>query len=353
MFKARSRGHIARRIALASTLAIGMLAGGGLVAAMSFPGAALAATTSTMSFGTGGVSVKTSNGVAWVMALGWDQALSGKAASMSVILTRTDHTGGTGVELLSWLLPVTTSTLKFSSKTGSGTLDTGSQDNPVAKVDLSFKATSSKKAACTTGKETLYTGTTSGELLLVTGLKSGGTVGGTAVRFTGMSQLTVDSACVVSFDECVASTAFGSGILSGKPYAAGGNALESGKAVDVVDVATYTDLSAPKNAVRYDTAGQYASPSTYNSSTKVYSVTTSTSGLVTGSATLSGGTVTTSHSSCTYAKKSYTVTTISDFDARYASPAGNPIRAKTGLTGTVTVPAPTTGFYGIQTVKAG
>jgi hypothetical protein len=302
----------------------------------------------------GAATAKTSNGVSWDFIVGWDDA-GGTSANLDIGLERTVTSGGTGEEGHLWSVPVTTATLAFDAKTGAGTLDAGTQTSPIAKVDLAFKATSNKKGTCTTGSETIYSGALSGEASLVTGLTGGGTVGGTSVKFTVITPtITVDSGCSVVTDSCVASATFISTLSPGKsPFAVNDNESLAGKAGNFVEVGRSTDLKAPAHSSRIDVAAVDSAPATYDSTTKVLSVTTSTAGLVTGSATLSGGTAKTEPpQSCTFAGKKYTVSVIEDSTAKYASPAGKSISAKTSLTGTLTAPNTSDGLYEVVTVKA-
>jgi len=335
--------------------AIAIFAGSALAGVASAPAISLAATP-TMSLGGAATSV-TANSLTWMLLVSWNQIVSGETPTLVVGLQRTDTTGGTGEEGHYWYFDVTTSTLTFSAKTGTGTLNAGTQASPAATVKLSFKSTSNKKGTCTSGSETIYSGTLSGAVsLALTGLTGGGTAGGTNLKFTmGTPQLTVDSACVPPVpSECAAALAFSSGNSAvTSPVAVGLSEKPSGKAIDFVGVERQTLFSSPKNAVRDDVADQEGAPAKYDSTTKVLSVTTSTSGLVTGSAKLSGGTPKTATTTCTVSKQKYKLRATSDQNAKYASPAGKSISAKTSLSGTLTAPASaTTGIYDVITVKA-
>jgi len=356
MFGVRSRRSTARRAVLAPIAAVAMIAGAGLVAAASAPGTALAATPTTLSFGTGGVKVTTHNGVKWLMAVGSVQLFAGEAPSATVILEREIKVhGATDVEEHAWLFQLTNGSVAFNSSTGAGTLNAGTEASPVAKIDLHFTATSHKSATCTSGKETVYSGKVTGELVLDTGFKKGGTVGGTNLSFSvGASQVSVDSECEVSSDTCIGGTIFSSGNVKGT-FAAGANeSLFGGKNVDLLDVARAKTLRSPKGAFREDIVAAVGPSPTYNASSKVLTITTASSGPVRGSATLSGGKVKSVSYPCSYKGKKYTIKVLEDLKAHWASPAGDLITGKSALLGKMTVPASEkNGFYEIATAEAG
>jgi hypothetical protein len=299
----------------------------------------------------GAATVKTSNGVSWTLSV----ADSNQTGGLEVALTRTVTTGGAGDEEHIWTFNSKASSLKFSASTGDATAIGGTATGKVATVDLTFKATSHKAATCSSGSETVYTGTLTGELELVTGLTGGGTVGSKSVTFNAPDttpQVSVDSDCVVPTDDCVASTLFGSGAASGTSEAVGITETTSGKVFDFVSVIRELKLSTPKGSGRDDIAIVQAAAPSWDSGTGVLSVSTSASGIVTGSAKLSGGKATTTSSPCTWQGKKYTVKSTENTTAKYASPAGKAITAHTSLTGDLAAPASTkNALYFIATVS--
>ena len=84
---------------------------------------------------------------------------------------------------------------KFNTSTGVGTVKGGSATVSVATIDLTFKATAHQAGNCSSGSETIYTGTLTGEAELVTGLTGGGTVGGKSAKLTGGSPKKSSSPC--------------------------------------------------------------------------------------------------------------------------------------------------------------
>lgn len=328
------RSVLAARVLLIPICGYAVLTGvpslGGTALAATAPARAPASAFLTLN--NAGAAVKTANGQSWILTV----ADSNVADTLTVGLLRTVTTGGTGNEGHNWSFNVLASSLTFDTSTGVGTLKGGSGTSPVATIDLNFKATSHKAATCTSGSETIYTGTLSGEAELVTGLTGGGTVGGKSVKFNvkgSAPEILVDSSCVAPIDECLAAISFSSSTTGKKVEAAGLDGTEDGTKVDFVTVARKKTLSSPKGAMRTDYADVDTSPPSWNAKTGVLSVTTSSAGIVTGSATLSGGTVKTSTFPCSYAGKSYTVHVTQNTTANYASPAGQAITAHTSLTG--------------------
>ena len=294
-------------------------------------GARSATTASVTVAGT--TTVKTSNGQSWTLSV----ADSNNASGLAIGLTRTVSTGGKGAEEHVWGFKSKASSLTFSKTSGDGTIKGGSSTGKVATVSLTFKSTSHKAGTCSSGSETIYTGTLSGEAKLITGLTGGGTVGGKSVTLKG--EATVDSDCVVSTNDCIASTLFDSGASGGPIQAVGLSEPTAGKTFDFVSVLRELALTSPKGATRSDIALVQAPLATWNPKTGVLSVTSTSAGIVTGSATLSGGTSKTSSFPCTYAGKKYTIKNTENFTAKYASPAGKAITGHTSLGGALVAPS--------------
>ncbi|HEY1920429.1 MAG TPA: hypothetical protein VGH27_33080 [Streptosporangiaceae bacterium] len=285
----------------------------------------------------GAATVKTSNGVSWTFSV----ADANDTGGLVIGLSRTATTGGAGDEEHVWMFNTKASSLKFTKSTGDATAIGGAATGKVATVDLTFKATSHKAATCSSGSETIYTGTLTGELELVTGLTGGGTVGSKSVTFNAPDttpQVTVDSDCIIPTDDCLATTLFGAGQETTNE-AVGLTETSAGKLFDFVSVVHEAKLTTPKGAERTDLALVQAAAPAWDSGTGVLSISTSTSGIVTGSATLSGGKDTTTSAPCTWQGKKYTVKTTQNESAKYASPAGKAITAHTSLTGNLAAPS--------------
>jgi hypothetical protein len=296
-----------------------------------FRGAPSATTASVTVAGT--TTVKTANGQSWTLSVGD----SNSAGGLVIALVRTVSTGGTGAEEHLWQFKSKASSLTFSKTTGDGTIKGGSSTGKVATVSLTLKSTSHKAGTCSSGSETIYTSTLSGEAELVTGLTGGGTVGGKPV--TLKAEAIVDSDCVVSTNDCLASILFDSGTSAGPVQAVGLSEPAAGKTFDFVSVIKELALTSPKGATRTDIALVQAPLATWNPKTGVLSVTSTSAGIVTGSATLSGGTSKTSNFPCTFAGKKYTIKDTDNFTAKYASPAGKALTGHTSLGGELVAPS--------------
>jgi hypothetical protein len=324
----------------------------GAVGWTSAPPARAAVATSELTLHNDGAAVKTSNGQSWVLTV----ADTSIASTMTVGIERTVSAGGAGSEGHLWYFASAASSLTFDKSTGTGTVKGGSATSPVATIDLTFTATSHKAADCSSGSETIYTGTLSGEAKVVTGLTGGGTVGGKALKFTvkgSAPEMLVDSSCVPVTDECVATLIFSSGVTAATPEAAGLAGTVAGKKYDFVTVAQRVTLAKPAGAYRVDDGLVDAPPATYNTKTGKLSVTSTSAGMVTGSATLSGGSPQTQSFPCSFGGKSYTVTATSDTTAKYSSPSGEAVTAHTSLTGNLVAPDAATGAtYDVETVKS-
>jgi len=304
--------------------------------------AAAPATAATVTFDDIATPVRTTNGVRWDLVVSWTEN-EGINATLNVGLQRTV---GKTYELHNWSFPTTVSTLNFTGGS-SGTLDSGTQASPVASIDLNFKTTSKVPQKCASGSEITYNGTVSGKVLLVMGLKGGGTVGGTSLHFRLTTpRILEDFACIPPVNQCVGEVVFTAGSLKpGSVLIAGGQETVFDKTFDYVGLSRTTSLKAPKGANRTDVALLEGRSASYDAATKVLSVTTASSGLVTGSATLSGGKVTTLSSACTYKGQHYTTTTNFDETATYEGS----IKAKTLLAGTLRAPTSGAGRYEVET----
>ena len=292
------------------------------------------------SFGGDGADVKTSNGDSWILTL------SGSSSQVTVELGRVASTSPVADEIHGWTLPVTSAGgLKFSAATGTGTIDTGTQTSPYATVDVTFHSKASKvvAGACTSGSETLYTGTLTGSVKLSTGLTGGGTVDATS--FTAKSSdptVTVYNNCAAPATCLPASTGFDedpSPLANPSLLAEGISGTFSGKSFDLVTVANQTTLSKPKGAYRIDESFVEAKPATYTASTNTLFVTAEAAGgLITGSVTLSGGKKSSVSLPCTQSgKKVDNVLTAYD-DASWTSRAGQALTAHNQLAGNLVLP---------------
>lgn len=299
-----------------------------------------------LELGGAAANVKTSNGTSFMLVVGWsDLVTAGGKADLSLGLQRLVKTGGTGYELHLWDFSVASSTLSFNGKTG--TLKASA--SPVASVSLKFKTASSKKATCTSGKETVYTGTLSGSVMLVTGLTGGGTVKSSSFT-AGKPQITVDSGCVPpALDPCEPSLLATSGnFATGSPTAFAGSFSDVGPTLNVVGLEQLTKLSSPSGATRTNVSAMIDKAGTVYAKLTGGEVKMASSGFVSGSATVSGGSPFSHPTSCKWKGKSYTVTVHFDEGADYAGV----LTGHNAVGGVLKSPASTkTGLYEVSTVS--
>jgi hypothetical protein len=348
----------ARRAARTLLIPLGLIPLGGVAMFAAAPAHAATvrptATTTTISLFNDGATVKTSNGQSWTMTVVDENSLD----AMTVGIERTVTTGGAGDEQHTWGgFATTASSIKFSTSTGVGTISGGAATSPLAKIDLTFKATGHTAANCGGGGSgTVYTGTLSGEAELVTGLTGGGTVGGTSVTFNTKGftpTVEVTKSCVPSINTCLALTEYVSGATGSAPVADGFTVTDAGKKVAEASVSHQVLLTTPEGVYREDEAVVTTAKQTWDAKTGTLSATSSSDGIVTGSATVSGGSPKKTTTSCSYAGKSYSVTTIFTATANYTSPAGKDMTAHTSLTGNlVALPAKGDSYLSVQTVTA-
>jgi hypothetical protein len=288
----------------------------------------------------GAATVETANKVSWSLIVSWNNL--GAEPSLDMGLERVVTSPTSGFEFHDWIFDVNASSFTFNDKTG--TLDSGTQANPVASVDLSFKTTSSKAATCTSGKETIYDGTLSGKVSLVTGLANGGTVSGTYNFNVVTPDVEVDQGCVApATDECGASLLAASGNTSGPSLIAGSLSTGTTTAEQVVGVEEETDLASPKNATRSDVVALEDVSGKVFATYTGSEVKVASTGIVSGSATVSGGKPTKEPpTTCKWDGTTYKDTTVIDEPANYAGK----FSATPSIGKTLTVPSSTkTGFY--------
>lgn len=282
-------------------------------------------------------TVTTSNKMKWTLTLTWVQGSAGFPGLLTIGI---EHpiSGSTGqFEDHQWSIPVTSSTMSFSTSSGRGTLNGGNQTSPLADVDVHFVAGSHAKATCSSGSETRYAGKLSGRLTLKTGLTHGGTVGGHSVHFTvGRPEVTLDSNCVAPTKYCAVGADFDAIGQSGTPGVVGFNSGSTH--TDDIAVVRTVSLTSPAGATRADEGGLSKAPNpSYSSSSKILTVTEPRTGILTGTAHLGGGSRHTEKSTCKVGKTKYDISELVVDSATYSSPSGKALTAHTALTGKLVV----------------
>jgi hypothetical protein len=342
---ARPLAHLAGAAALAFSALT--FAGQAVASAAVRPGPDVA-TSSVLYLQNGVAKVKTSNGDSWYLLVDWIGDAGPTTADLEVGLERL-VTSPSGVEVHSWSFAVKQTSLVFNDKTG--TLDTSSQTSPVlSTLDLAFKTTSSKKATCAFGSETVYTGTLSGKVNLVTGLSGGGTVSGSLAFNVTPPEILVDSGCVPPpADPCVPEIVAGSGTVTGTATELFAASLREGTLdTNFVGLSKITKLSAPSGASRTDIAAMEDQAGKVYATYTGSSVKIASTGLLTGSGVVSGGKPKTATETCTYKSIKYDETVHYDTPANYSGK----FSAKMAIGSPLTGPTSTkTGAYDVITVK--
>jgi hypothetical protein len=300
----------------------------------------VAATPTTVVLTGGLVPVKAAGDTFELQVSFVNEGVAGEPGYLFVSLDRTVTAGGSGAEYHEWQIPVK-SGFSFSGGTKKGTLNTGTQADPIAVVDLSITAGAVTKGTCKTGSETYYAATLKGEIELTTGFKAGGTVGSKSFTIAS-SRISVDADCTnPASNPCGAAADWDSNLT--EPYAGlGGTLALDGHTYDFLSVTDFTSLSAPAGSDRVDEAELNGPVATYNSKTHTLSVTSSAAGIVTGGGSISGGTFKASTEDCTVGKTASKETLYSTFNAKWTSISGKPLTAHTALNGNFSAPASST-----------
>jgi hypothetical protein len=330
-----------------ATVASSVLACTGPLAWAAVRPAPRVAGTSTLWLTNAVAKVKTSNGDSFFLVVNWQSGLGAPGtADLGVALERL-VTSPSGVEIHDWGFDVKSSTLAFNGKTG--TLDSGTEANPVAALDLSFKTTSSTKGSCIAGSEIVYHGTLSGKASLVTGLTGGGTVGGT-VSFSAITpELIVDSGCVPPRDPCAPESLAGSAALGGGGISVFAGSYHLGTLTEsFVGLEEMTRLKAPANATRTDIAAMEDKTGVVYAKLVSGGVKIASTGLVTGSGIVNGGKPFAKRTICSYKGKKYFIKLQVDNPANYSGK----FSAKMDIGSSLTAPTSSkTGFYEFLTTK--
>lgn len=286
------------------------------------------------------ISVKLANGQTWQMSVGFqyqDLGVPEIGGSLFIYLDHTVSSGGAGIEEHAWQIPAPGSSLTFHTGSKSGSLDTGTATSPIAAVDLAIAGSSSTKVACSSGKQTDYAVTLTGQVTVDTGLAKAGTIGGTHLTFA-KSEVDIDDDCILAAKLPCASSIDWAGPVTSSVIAFGGSLIFDNLG-DFVSVGTVVKLPSPANTSRVDEGLVRGAKPTYDKQARSVSVTATSSGLVTGSATISGGKTTVSKQSCAVGKKLETESVTDDVNAKISSPAGKAFTAHLELTPKLVAPS--------------
>jgi hypothetical protein len=239
-----------------------------------------------------------------------------------------------------------------SASTGAFSLDSHSAFEPVASVNVKFKATSHKAESCSKGSETSFTGTMTGSVTLVANSSKGLVFKVANAKFSA-SRVLVDRGCVPKGNPCSAGIwgadgKFGSG--GGLIVAAGETPGLPGQRTFDVTVGDDFPLPSPAGAFEDIIIYQKAKSTSYDSKHKKLSVEAG-SGRITGSVVLTSlKQFKPTFSKCTISGKSYKETDVS-YNASFTSPAGQAIQTKSYIIGAIKLPTSGTGEFDISTFK--
>jgi len=288
----------------------------------------------------------------------WQFSVGASSEGVGVI-PLTFHIGiersvGTSFELHSWSVSPAASGSFTVNSGGGATLKSGSSLEPVASVDVTFVPTKkTTDTACLFGSSTVYTGTLSGSVDLVTGTTPKNlTLSSKKVSFsTGTNTLTVGT-CIP--DNCSGAASWEepsvpSGLPAGTVGAAGLGEYVSGKSESLTSVIKETKLSSPKGTLRTDGVTEPAPAPKFSAAAKTLSV--SASGIVTGSGTLTGTKGTSESTACQISGKGkkYTERITSYTNAKLS--AWKAFVAHTVLTGVLTASTKGVGGFVIYTLS--
>jgi hypothetical protein len=237
-------------------------------------------------------------------------------------------THGHGGELHSWeFADMPQRDASFHAATGRVSVDSGASLSPVAGLSLTFRPASHARATCASAdfNGTVYTGSVTGTIRLVTGL-DGVRFRRVDVRFGRSSSVDVyRGGNCQGPDTCTWDDWF----LGGRPgvLALGLQAGPPGRKVFTAGLATDTVLSKSRQIDRIDVAAMTTAVPAFSKRRHRLVITTSRTGLITGSAVIRHAVSQGPESSpCTVGKTRYSVRTDGYF-GRYASAAGQRIVA--------------------------
>ncbi|MCW2496165.1 hypothetical protein [Jatrophihabitans sp.] len=261
----------------------------------------------------------------------WALEVIGSTGFVLVGIERTISTADTGYEAHSWQIPSKRSDFTFSTSSRKATLNLGTGGGSLATVDLAFAGKAPVKSTCSTGTDTTYPGTLTGKLILKTGLKNGGTIGSSSIKFKTANVISA-TGCDPGepANTCVESVDFDAFPNSGTVDLFGETNPDNKSAT--ISVSREVGLSSPKGASRSDEGGlmKGALP-VFNATAKTLTVKTESSGALTGSAVLTGKKVGAETSSCKVGSKKYALTDTS-YEGALTSPKAAPLTAHTTLT---------------------
>jgi hypothetical protein len=252
----------------------------------------------------------------------------GASGLIGVTLLRS---GTSGFESHSWALKAPLSALSSNGANHWQLKPAANVTKPVATIALKFAASGHSAERCSLGSAQIYSGSLSGMLELTPGLKGVGTLGGSALSFSGKNTLTVDHGCIPKIPSilpCAPGAQAWSSTSTGEFHA------DATKASDMLQAIRMTSLAKPAGAGRSDAV--VANEPGASVPKNVLHITTKAGGVFTGSATATGkGHTSTQTKSCTMGGTKHSETTVSWEEASLQSS----LVAHTALFPAITVPS--------------
>jgi len=250
----------------------------------------------------------------------------------------TDIGIATGHETDSWDFNLARSILTVNQRTGDATLNSRNSFSPVAFVKLKFTTTKRRKASCTSGSETNFSGSVSGSLTLIAnhrGLK----FHSAHARFTGGS-ISIDHDCITRTPPSLCAPGvwnIGSRTVN---VAGTAQALPGERTTFVASIFETVNLKAPAGAMmNIGVFGSSGKP-VFNSSKKTLQV--SARGVISGAALMkASGPPAVNSFPCVLGGKHFKARDVT-YTASFASPKGRQFQARSIVAGLLK--APRSGF---------
>lgn len=259
----------------------------------------------------------------------------------------TDIGIATGHETDDWDFNLTRSILTVNQRTGDATLNSRNSFAPVAFVKLKFTTTKRRKASCTSGSETTFSGSVGGSLTLIANHK-GLKFHSAHVRFTG-GFISIDHDCLTRTPPSLCAPGAWN-IGSPTVNAAGtAQALPGERATFVASIFKTVNLKAPAGAMMNIGVSGRSNKPVFNSSKKTLQV--SARGVISGAALMkASGRPAVNSFPCVLGGKHFKARDVT-YTANFASPRGRQFQARSIVAGLLK--APRSGFclFDIITLK--
>lgn len=253
----------------------------------------------------------------------------------------------TGHETDGWDFNLARSILSVNQRTGDATLNSRNSFAPVAFVKLKFTTTKRRKASCTSGSETNFSGSVSGSLTLIAnhrGLK----FQSARARFTGGS-ISIDHDCIMRTPPSLCAPGTW-GIGSPTVNVAGTAQAQPGQRTTfVASIFETVNLKAPAGAMHNIGVSGSSSKPVFNSSKRTLRL--SARGVISGAALMkASGRPAVNSFPCVLGGKHFKASDVI-YTARFASPKGRQFQARSIVAGLLKAPRSGFSLFDIITLK--